>query len=57
MAMNEQTTARVTIYMDKNLKEWLKEESSRSNRSMANYVETLLLQVKEGQIEKPSPFS
>lgn len=42
---------RISLYLDKELKDWIQEQSTKKNRSMSNYIETILTLVKEGKIK------
>lgn len=42
---------RISVYLDATLKEWLEKEAKQRNRSMSNYIETILALVKDGQVK------
>jgi len=42
---------RISLYLDNELKEWVAREAKNKNRSMSNYIETILDQIKKGQIK------
>ncbi len=42
---------RISVYLDSALKEWLENESKQKNRSMSNYIETVLALIKEGKVK------
>ena len=41
---------RISVYLESTLKEWVEEESKKRNRSMSNYIETILSLIKEGKV-------
>jgi hypothetical protein len=42
---------RISLYLNNDLKEWIAKEAKNNNRSMSNYIETILEQIKKGQIK------
>lgn len=42
---------RISVYLDTDLKGWLTQESKNKNRSMSNYIETALEQIKKGELK------
>ena len=42
---------RISVYLDANLKDWLENEAKQRNRSMSNYIETVLALIKEGKVK------
>ncbi len=42
---------RISLYLDEELKNWVVKESKKKNRSMSNYIETILEQIKKGNIK------
>lgn len=42
---------RISLYLDNELKEWITKEAKKKNRSMSNYIETVLEQIKRGNIK------
>ena len=42
---------RISLYLDNDLKEWIAKEAKKNNRSMSNYIETVLEQIKKGEIK------
>ena len=42
---------RISLYLDNDLKQWIAQEAKKSNRSMSNYIETVLEQIKKGEIK------
>ncbi len=41
---------RISVYLESNLKEWVENEAKQRNRSMSNYIETILSLIKEGKV-------
>ena len=42
---------RISLYLDNDLKEWVAQEAKKQNRSMSNYIETVLEQIKEKKLK------
>lgn len=42
---------RISVYLEATLKEWVENEAKQKNRSMSNYIETILALIKEGKVE------
>ena len=42
---------RISLYLDNDLKKWIMLEAKKNNRSMSNYIETVLEQIKKGEIK------
>ena len=42
---------RISLYLDNELKEWVAKEAKSKNRSMSNYIETILELIKKGDIK------
>ena len=42
---------RISLYLDNELKKWITKEAKKKNRSMSNYIETVLEQIKKGNIK------
>ena len=42
---------RISLYLDNELKEWVAKEAKEKNRSMSNYIETVLELIKKGDIK------
>jgi pantothenate synthetase len=42
---------RISLYLDNDLKEWVAKEAKKKNRSMSNYIETILEQIKKGGLK------
>lgn len=42
---------RISLYLDNDLKKWIAKEAKKNNRSMSNYIETILEQIKKGEIK------
>ena len=42
---------RISLYLDNDLKEWVTKEAQKKNRSMSNYIETVLELIKRGEIK------
>lgn len=41
---------RISVYLESTLKEWVENEAKQRNRSMSNYIETILSLIKEGKV-------
>lgn len=44
--------ARVSLYLDNEVKQWLEETAKEQNRSMSNYVEWVLNELKKKGVVK-----
>ena len=42
---------RISLYLDEELKVWIAKEAKQKNRSMSNYIETVLEQIRQGKIK------
>ena len=42
---------RISLYLDNELKEWVAQEAKKCNRSMSNYIETVLEQIRKGELK------
>jgi hypothetical protein len=42
---------RISVYLNGTLKEWVENEAKKRNRSMSNYIETILALIKEGKVK------
>lgn len=42
---------RISLYLDEKLKNWIAQEAKQKNRSMSNYIETVLEQIRQGKIK------
>jgi len=42
---------RISLYLDEGLKKWVTEEAKRKNRSMSNYIETVLDLIRQGKVK------
>ncbi len=42
---------RISLYLENDLKEWVAQEAKKNNRSMSNYIETVLEQIRQGQLK------
>ena len=42
---------RISLYLENDLKDWVAREAKKNNRSMSNYIETVLEQIRQGQLK------
>lgn len=42
---------RISVYLKKELKNWLEQEAKENNRSLSNYIGTALEQIKKGELK------
>ena len=42
---------RISLYLDNELKEWVALEAKKCTRSMSNYIETVLEQIRKGELK------
>ncbi len=43
---------RISLYLENDLKEWVAKEAAKNNRSMSNYIETILEQIRQEKSQK-----
>lgn len=42
---------RISLYLDEKLKDWVTDEAKKKNRSMSNYIETVLDLIRQGKVK------
>ena len=42
---------RISVYLNDDLKKWVSKEAKKKNRSMSNYIETILELIKNGELK------